>query len=118
MTDLLAHTNSILNDWKTYMLSENGFALICIPHPWEPDTFLPKRCVLVPAWVKHTASPHEYRMIMRYLCEFALEQWPQQRLAWMAKEQQETVRELFLVPNSGMVENPILGNDLWFIFVL
>jgi hypothetical protein len=113
MTDLIARTNSILADWKTYMRSENGFALIRIPHPCKTGTFLPKRCVLVPAWVKHTVSPHHYGMIVRFLCEFALEQWPREQLVRMAGLEQDRVRELFLVPNSGIVENPFMSNNLW-----
>jgi hypothetical protein len=113
MTDLIARTNSILADWKTYMRSENGFALIRIPHPCKTGTFLPKRCVLVPAWVKHTVSPHHYGMIVRFLCEFALEQWPREQLVRMAGLEQDRVREFFLVPNSGIVENPFMSNNLW-----
>jgi hypothetical protein len=99
--------NTILAAWKQCMLSENGFGLIRIPGP-QPGIFVPKRCVLVPAWVKRTVGRREYGEIVRGLCEFALEQWSDRRLYDMAARDQERVQELFLLPDGPGVMNPFL----------
>ena len=94
------------------MLAENGFALIRIPGP-QQGMYVPKPCVLVPRWVKREVSGREYGMILRFLCEFALEQWPRRRLAEMAEREQERVQELFLLPDVKPVDNPFRWAQLW-----
>ena len=112
MEVVVTECNAVLAAWKQYMLAENGLGLIRIPGP-QQGMYVPKRCVFVPKWVKRRVSGHKYGMIVRFLCEFALEQWPERRLAEMAEREQDRVRELFLVPDVKPVNNPLRGARLW-----
>jgi hypothetical protein len=55
-------------------------------------------------------------MIVRSLGEVALELWPREKMVEMVNQKRERVRELFLVPNSEIVENPVIGDKLGISF--